>query len=78
MMGSWNEMGWLGMGAGMLIWGVVLVVVVWLIVRGLMALERRESSRDRGDGAEELLRRRFASGEIDSEEYENRLAALRR
>lgn len=77
-MGSWNEMGWLGMGVGMLIWGVVLVVVVWLIVRGLMALERREPSRDRGDSAEELLRRRFASGEIDSEEYESRLAALRR
>lgn len=78
MIGSWNEMGWLGMGVGMLIWGVVLVVVVWLIVRGLMALERREPSRDRSDSAEELLRRRFASGEIDSEEYESRLAALRR
>lgn len=77
-MGSWNEMGWLGMGVGMLIWGVVLVVVVWLIVRGLMALERREPSRDRGDSAEEFLRRRFASGEIDSEEYDSRLSALRR
>ena len=78
MMGSWGEMGWLGMSAGMLIWAVVLVVVVWLIVRGLMALEGRDRRTESGDSAEELLRRRFAAGEIDAEEYEARRSALRR
>lgn len=77
-MGSWGDMGWLGMGGAMLIWAVVLVVVVWLIVRGLMALDRRDHRTESGDSAEELLRRRFAAGEIDAEEYEARRSALRR
>ena len=80
MMGwQWGDMGWgwLGMGFGMLIWAVVLVVVIWLVVRGLMAMERRDRPNAGRDGAEELLRRRFAAGEIDAEEYERRLVALR-
>ena len=78
MMGSWGEMGWLGMSVGMLIWAIVLVVVVWLVVRGLMAVEQRDRRTERGDSAEQLLRRRFAAGEIDAEEYERRLSALGR
>ena len=77
-MGSWGDMGWLGMGVGMLIWAVVIVVVVWLVVRGLMVLERREGRSTTGDAAGELLRRRFAAGEIDAEEYEARRSALLR
>jgi putative membrane protein len=77
MMGSWGDMGWLGMGVGMLIWAIVLVIVVWLVVRGLMAVERRDRSTEPGDSSEQLLRRRFAAGEIDAEEYERRLVALR-
>ena len=78
MMGSWGEMGWLGMSVGMLIWAIVLVVVVWLVVRGLMAVEQRDRRTERGDSAKQLLRRRFAAGEIDAEEYERRLSALGR
>ena len=78
MMGSWGEMGWLGMGIGMLIWAVVVVVVVWLIVRGLMVIERRDRRPATSDSVDELLRRRFAAGEIDAEEYEARRSALLR
>lgn len=78
MMGSWGEMGWLGMGVGMLFWTVVVVVVIWLIVRGLTVVERRDGRPIKGDSAEEVLRRRFAAGEIDAEEYEARRSALLR
>jgi putative membrane protein len=64
------------MSLGMILWTVAIVLVVWLVVRGLTAVERRGSTGLKSE-AEDLLRRRFASGEIDAEEYERRLAVLR-
>jgi putative membrane protein len=78
MMGwDWDGGAWLGMGAGMLLWLVLGVVVVWLIVRGLVALEQTRSDRPTGSGPDDILRERFARGEIDAEEFERRLALLR-
>jgi len=75
MMWGWDAGGgWLMMGIGMLIWVAVIVLVVWLIVRAV-------GQRPGGGGsesAEDLLRRRYASGEIDAEEYQTRLETLRR
>lgn len=77
MMG-WNLDGgaWLGMGFGMLVWLVLAVVVVWLIVRGLIALERTRTGSDVGSRPDDILRERFARGEIDPDEFEKRLAVL--
>lgn len=69
---------WLGMGFGMVLWLVLGVLVVWLIVRGLMALERSRTEGPARSGPDEILRERFARGEIDSDEYERRLTLLRR
>ena len=79
MMG-WNLDGgaWLGMGFGMLLWLVLGVVVVWLVVRGLMALERTRPGGTPSSGPDEVLRERFARGEIDADEFERRLALLHR
>lgn len=76
---QWMEgAGWWAMGAGMLLWVLVLAVVVGLVV---WAINRTTGSaggaRSGGDSAEEVLRRRFAAGEIDAEEYERRLTVLR-
>lgn len=80
MMGwNWDAGAWLGMGFGMLLWLVFAVVIVWLVVRGLTALDRpRTDGTTRPDKAmpDEILRERFARGEIDSEEYEKRLTLL--
>lgn len=57
-------------------WLVVGVLVLWLVVRALGS----SSSVGRGprpDDPEEILRARFARGEIDAEEFERRLAVLR-
>jgi len=68
---------WWAMGIGMLAWVILLTVaiglVVWLVNRGTGG-----QLGERGDSAEEVVRRRFASGEIDAEEYASRLSVLRR
>jgi putative membrane protein len=65
-MGGWM---WIGWAIGM----ALIVGLLWLGVRG-MAMGGSSASA----GAEEVLRRRFARGEIDEEEYQRRLEALRR
>lgn len=68
--GDW----WWSMGIAMVFWIVLVALAIWLIVRAVNGTRRRGSDED----AEELLRRRFAAGEIDAEEYERRLEVLRR
>jgi putative membrane protein len=76
---GWDAGGWLMMGIGMLLWLLLLVAVVWIAVRTITAADRRHADgRGDRDEALDLLRRRFASGEIDAEEYEQRLALLQR
>jgi putative membrane protein len=67
---------WWPMGIGLIIWVVVIGLLVWLAVRAMR--QRPSSDSSAGDSAEELLRRRFAAGEIDEEEYAKRSEVLRR
>lgn len=68
----WNGDGYMGL---MWIWwilGIALVVVlVWLFVRG------GGGSAAGRESPEEILKRRYAGGEIDREEYERKLTELR-
>lgn len=71
----WDGWGWghmLGMG---LFWTLLLLaavaLVVWLVRSG-----SRGPAPGR-PGAEDVLRERYARGEIDDEEYRYRLAELR-
>lgn len=63
---------WWPMGIGLVIWVVIIGLLAWFVVR---AMSHRTDS---GESAEELLRRRFAAGEIDEEEFAKRLEVLRR
>lgn len=73
-MGGW---GWIMMGLTMLVfWVVVIGLVVWLV----RSTTQDRRPRDRGlpeDRARSILAERYARGEIDTEEYERRLDALR-
>lgn len=68
-----------------LVWLFFLVALVGGIVALIFAVQRGSSSRQRPESsspspiaaAEEILAERFARGEIDEEEYNNRRAALR-
>jgi putative membrane protein len=80
MTGYWdNNASWVAMGLGLLVWLVVAIVVVWLVVRGLSALDRgRSADADTPSRAtpDDILRERFARGEIDADELEKRLKVL--
>ena len=51
-------------------WGGLIALVIWAF--------RRIRPADSGDSALNILNERFAGGEIDQQEYEQRKAALQR
>ena len=73
----------MGGGVGAILTLLVLVVVIWAILKAFPDWQdrvglnnRRENKRE--DSAEEIVRQRFARGEIDQEEYEERHRVLRK
>jgi putative membrane protein len=78
MMGYWYGMqafGWIGM---LLFWALVVVAIVYLVRYLNTQSSSRESERqpDSVDSAQAILRERFARGEIDQEEFEQRKRSL--
>jgi putative membrane protein len=71
----WPNMG--SMGWWMVLWWVAGILVLVLLVR-LVAGSTGGFSRRDDETPEQILKRRYAKGEIDSEEYQRRLADLRR
>jgi uncharacterized membrane protein len=65
--------GWWPMGISLVIGVILIGMLVWLTLRALS-----HGSGPGGQSADELLRRRFAAGEIDEEEYTKRAEVLRR
>jgi putative membrane protein len=64
-------MGW--MMVSWLVWLVIIVVVVWIITTRTIG-----ASTGMGESPETILKRRYAKGEIDREEYERRLSDIRK
>ena len=75
MMDGWNMTGWGWTWMGL--FPVLLIIAVALVMRLFM---RGSGSQQIGeeDSAREVLRRRFAAGEIDEDEFNRRLASLER
>lgn len=76
---SWHEG---GMFIGMhWIWWLLWILTIGLLLWGFwrMFADRREAHRrtERTEAAEEALRRRFAEGEIDEDEFVRRMRMLR-
>ena len=59
-----------GMMLAMVIWGVVGLAVLGLLVVG------HAVQAPRADSPEEILRRRYAAGELDEDEYFRRSSGL--
>ena len=79
MMGQgWGVFGWLWMLIPLLFWGGILALIVWAVMR-IFPGGHSSSGPHEGSArsAEDTLRERFARGEIDAEDYEERLRILR-
>ena len=60
-----------GMGIGMLLyWGVILIAIVLLISGLFSRTNRPDVSEGRSEDAIEILKKRYARGEIDKAEFE--------
>ena len=57
--------------------GGLVAVVTWLVVRIFPKLRRDERPEAPRDSAEEILRERFARGEITAEEFQRSIEILR-
>ncbi len=60
-------MGW-GMGFGWILGIAALIVIIWLIVKAVNYSNRSQNDNDKS--ALDVLKKRFAEGEISREEYE--------
>jgi len=70
--GGMSSVGWIGMG---LFWLILLGLIIWLVVR-LLPGSGGEPTRNAGESALDILDRRLASGEIDTEAWQAQRAAL--
>jgi putative membrane protein len=61
------------MGLWMVIWVAALVLLVWAITRAAGGGPRRAD-----DTPEQILKRRYARGEMDRDQYERQLTDLRK
>lgn len=76
--GDWNGWAWVAMSASMLaFWGLVIWGVASVVRSSSRAAADSPAGRAPRD-PEEILRERFARGEIDENEYERRRDVLRR
>lgn len=76
MMDGWNMTGW--GWAWMGLFPVLVIIAIALVVRLFMREPGSERTREEEDSAREVLRRRFAAGEIDEDEFNRLLASLER
>jgi len=75
MHGYWDgHMGWGWMWLGWLIVLLLIAAVVWLVV----SAAHRNGGRPPEETPEQVLKRRYARGEIDRETYERTLEDLRK
>jgi putative membrane protein len=64
-----------GMGIGMWIFWVVVFIVVVLLIKILISSNNRQIFNS-SQSPIEILKKRYANGEIDNEEYERRKKEL--
>ena len=72
---GWNWHGW-HMGWMAIFWIVLIIAIVWLLTRA--GVTSAPSASSRRESAEEVLKRRYASGEIGPDDYKRMLNEIRR
>ena len=73
MMGNWGYgmMGWFGPIMMLVFWGLIILVLI-LVVRWLWTSSEKKPEQIIQESPLDILKRRYASGEIDREEFEQK------
>ncbi len=71
MMGNWG-MGWFGMFFMMVFWVLIIVGLIFLIKWLIQTTNREKTGGQMGSNAIEILKERYARGEIDKAEFETK------
>ena len=71
MMGSWG-MGWPGMIFMMLFWGLIIVALIFLIKWLIFSTRERKENPYGTSRPLDILKERYARGEIDKTEFEEK------
>ena len=77
MMGGFGGGGWFGSIFMLIFWGLIIVGLVLLIRWLVFATRRGEDPARGGSRAMDILKERYARGEIDREEFEQRRRDLK-
>ncbi|MBD3378804.1 SHOCT domain-containing protein [candidate division KSB1 bacterium] len=64
----WHDMGWGGMWFGWVFWIIVIGLVVYAIVRATTG--RQQTSQSSNETPLDILKKRYAKGEINKEQFE--------
>jgi len=77
--GGWGAGGWLMLVFTLLFVVAVIIGIVYMVraLGGGGAAPGGQAPPSRPDSPEDILKRRYAAGEIDREDYESRLRDLR-
>ena len=76
--GEWHMGGisWLWMAMMLAFWGLVMVALFFFIKWMIQATKGQTNNQPTRAGALDILRQRYARGEIEKEEYEAKMADL--
>jgi putative membrane protein len=72
--GGFGVLGGLGMGIGMILWVALIAVVIWAAISFFSPGAKGDSRTD--ESPIEILKRRYARGEISQAEFEQARANL--
>jgi putative membrane protein len=71
--GDWSGWAWFAMSVSTLVFWALVGVAIWAVVRSVSS----PSPRPTTPSAEEMLRQRYATGDLDDDEFARRLEMLR-
>lgn len=73
MMGSWGYgmMGWFGPIMMLVFWGLIILALI-LLIRWLWGISQSKTEVKESESPMDILKRRYASGEVDREEFEQK------